>query len=152
MKAIMVMFDSLNRHFLEPYETITGTKTPNFLELARRTVQFERCYVGSMPCMPARRELHTGRYNFLHAPWGYIEPFDVSVPQLLTENGVHTHLVSDHYHYWENSGANYHCHFKTWDAVRGQEGDPWIARVGGMDTPRRNRRVLGPMKDFPNRT
>ena len=148
MKAIMVMFDSLNRHFLEPYETITGTKTPNFLELARRTVQFERCYVGSMPCMPARRELHTGRYNFLHAPWGYIEPFDVSVPQLLTENGVHTHLVSDHYHYWENSGANYHCHFKTWDAVRGQEGDPWIARVGGMDTPRRNRRVLGPMKDL----
>ena len=148
MKAIMVMFDSLNRHFLEPYETVTGTQTPNFLELARRSVQFERCYVGSMPCMPARRELHTGRYNFLHAPWGYIEPFDVSVPQLLTENGVHTHLVSDHYHYWENSGANYHCHFKTWDAVRGQEGDPWIARVGGIELPKRNNRVLGPMKDL----
>lgn len=36
MKAIMVMFDSLNRRFLEPYgcqETIT----PNFLRLAQKT-------------------------------------------------------------------------------------------------------------------
>jgi len=148
MKAIMVMFDSLNRHFLEPYGTTTGTKTPNFLELARRAVQFDQCYAGSLPCMPARRELHTGRYNFLHAPWGYIEPFDDSIPQILSNHGVHTHLVSDHYHYWENSGGNYHSHYKTWDAVRGQEGDPWIAKVGGMDTPRRNSRKLSPAKDL----
>lgn len=148
MKAIMVMFDSLNRRFLEPYDTLTGTKTPNFVELARRTVQFDTCYVGSMPCMPARRELHTGRYNFLHAPWGYVEPFDDSVPNILFQAGVHTHLISDHYHYWENSGGNYHCKYKTWEGIRGQEGDPWIARVGGLDTPRRNRRQLGPFVDL----
>lgn len=148
MKAIMVMFDSLNRRFLEPYGTTTGTKTPNFTELAKRTVQFDSCYVGSMPCMPARRELQTGRYNFLHAPWGYVEPFDDSVPKMLSERGIHTHLVSDHYHYWENEGANYHCHYKTWEAVRGQEGDPWIAMVDGLDTPRRNSRVLSPTLDL----
>ena len=157
MKAIMVMFDSLNRHFLEPYGTVTGTKTPNFNELARRTAQFDQCYVGSLPCMPARRELHTGRYNFLHAPWGYVEPFDDSVPQILHFNGVHTHLISDHYHYWENSGGNYHCHYQTWDAVRGQEGDPWIGMVDGIDTPKRNKRQLGPYidlatQDMVNRT
>ena len=148
MKAIMVMFDSLNRRFLEPYDSATGTRTPNFIELSRRTVQFDRCYVGSMPCMPARRELHTGRYNFLHAPWGYLEPFDDSVPQILFQHGIHTHLVSDHYHYWENAGGNYHNHYKTWDAVRGQEGDPWIAKVGGLDLPRRNSRVLSPLVDL----
>lgn len=148
MKAIMVMFDSLNRHFLEPYGTTTGTKTPNFTELAKRTVQFDTCYVGSMPCMPARRELHTGRYNFLHAPWGYIEPFDESVPRILYHAGIHTHLVSDHYHYWENAGGNYHCQYKTWDAVRGQEGDPWIAKVDGLKMPRRNKRAIRPWQDL----
>lgn len=27
---------------------------------------------GSLPCAPARRELHTGRYYFLHRSWGPI--------------------------------------------------------------------------------
>ena len=98
MKAIMVMYDSLNRHFLEPYGC-QWTKTPNFTRLARRALTFDNCYVGSMPCMPARRELHTGRYNFLHRSWGPLEPFDDSVPELLRRAGIHTHLVSDHYHY-----------------------------------------------------
>ena len=142
MKAIMVMFDSLNRRFLEPYGTTTGAKTPNFTRLAEKTVQFDRCFVGSLPCMPARRELHTGRYNFLQAPWGYLEPFDYSMPQELFHKGIHTHLVSDHYHYWENSGGNYHCHYKTWDAVRGQEGDPWVANVKGIETDTRNHRPI----------
>ena len=148
MKAIMVMFDSLNRHFLEPYRTQTGTLTPNFTRLSQKSIQFDRCFVGSLPCMPARRELHTGRYNFLHAPWGYLEPFDVSVPQLLYQHGIHTHLVSDHYHYWENSGGNYHCHYKTWDAVRGQEGDPWIAKLAGSEVEHRNDRVLNAYTDL----
>ena len=65
MKAIMLMFDSLNRALLEPYGC-TWTKTPNFRRLAERSVKFENCYAGSLPCIPARRELHTGRYNFLH--------------------------------------------------------------------------------------
>lgn len=65
MKAIMAMFDSLNRAMLESYGC-TWTRTPNFKRLAQRATQFENCYVGSMPCMPARRELHTVRPNFLH--------------------------------------------------------------------------------------
>ena len=62
MKAIMLMFDSLNRHFLPSYgcPASKGIKTPNFDRLAERTVRFERSYAGSLPCMPARRELHTG--------------------------------------------------------------------------------------------
>ena len=33
--------------------------------------------------MPARRDLHTGRLNFLHRSWGPLEPFDNSFPVLL---------------------------------------------------------------------
>ena len=98
MKAIMVMYDSLNRHMLPPYGC-EWTHMPNFERLAARSVLFENNYVGSMPCMPARRELHTGRYNFLHRAWGPLEPFDDSMPEILKHHGTYTHLVSDHLHY-----------------------------------------------------
>ena len=128
MRAVMVMFDSLNRRMLPPYGC-DWTHAPNFARLVERTVTFDNCYVGSMPCMPARRELHTGRYNFLHRSWGPIEPFDNSMPQILRDNGVYTHLSTDHYHYFEDGGATYHNRYTTWDFHRGQEGDPWIGQV-----------------------
>lgn len=134
MRAVMVMFDSLNRRMLPPYGC-DWTHAPNFARLAERTVTFDNCFVGSMPCMPARRELHTGRYNFLHRSWGPIEPFDNSMPQMLREQGVYTHLSTDHYHYFEDGGATYHNRYTTWDFHRGQEGDPWIGQVQPPQIP-----------------
>ncbi len=134
MKAIMVMFDSLNRHMLSPYGC-DWVKTPNFDRLAERSVMFTQSYVGSMPCMPARKDLHTGRYSFLHRSWGPLEPFDNSMPELLKHNGVHTHLASDHYHYWEDGGSNYHTRYSTWEFARGQEGDPWKGQVAEPERP-----------------
>lgn len=140
MRAIMVMYDSLNRRFLKTYNAKAGADTPNFTRLATRTAKYTNCYVGSMPCMPARRELHTGRYNFLHAPWGLFEPFDDSMPKMLDQKGVHTHLVTDHYHYFENNGCNYHCQYSTWESVRGQEGDTYFADINCELPPTKNKR------------
>ncbi len=134
MKALMVMFDSLNRHMLPPYGC-DWVKAPNFERLARQSVVFDNYYVGSMPCMPARREIHTGRPNFLHRGWGPLEPFDDSMPEILRNNGVYTHLVSDHYHYWEDGGATYHNRYSSWEASRGQEGDQWKADVAVKEVP-----------------
>lgn len=134
MKAIVVMFDSLNRHFLPPYGC-DWVHAPNFTRLAGRTVCFDRSYVGSMPCIPARRDMHTGRLNFFHRSWGPLEPFDDSVPQMLRENGIWTHLSTDHGHYFEDGGTNYHTRFSTWEFARGQEGDPWIGLVYPPDAP-----------------
>ncbi|MCT4686533.1 sulfatase [Vallitalea sp.] len=131
MKAVMVMFDSLNKHYLSAYGN-DWTITPNFKRLAEKTVTFDNFYIGSMPCMPARREIHTGRYNFLHKSWSPIDPFDVSMPELLKQNNIHTHLVSDHFHYWEDGGATYHNRFSTYDFIRGDQGDLW---KGVVDTP-----------------
>lgn len=125
MRAIILMFDSLNRHMLSPYAADTIVQAPNFARLAAKATTFDNFYAGSMPCMPARREMHTGRYNFLHRSWGPLEPFDDSMPELLKQAGVHTHLVSDHPHYWEDGGATYHPRYTTWEFFRGQEGDPW---------------------------
>jgi arylsulfatase A-like enzyme len=79
--------------------------------------------------MPARRDMQTGRLSFLHRSWGPLEPFDNSFPELLHEAGVYSHLVSDHYHYWEDGGATYHNRYTTYEFIRGQERDPWKAMV-----------------------
>ncbi|HUT59682.1 MAG TPA: sulfatase [Phycisphaerae bacterium] len=134
MKAVMVMFDSLNRHMLPPYGC-DWVHAPNFKRLAERTVVFDSAYVGSMPCMPARREIHTGRYNFLHRSWGPLEPFDDSMPEILKKAGVYTHLSTDHYHYWEDGGATYHSRYSSFELSRGQEGDQWVGEVAEPEIP-----------------
>lgn len=156
MRAIMIMFDSLNKRMLSPYGC-EWTITPNFKRLAEKTVTFDNCYVGSMPCMPARRELHTGRYNFLHRSWGPIEPYDDSMPELLKENDIHTHLITDHYHYFEDGGATYHTRYRTYEGVRGQEGDAWKGIVDCVDIPenlngRSGKEGYWQEQDFVNRS
>lgn len=128
MKVIMVMFDSLNRRMLPNYGC-DWTYMPNFERLGKKTVTFDNYYAGSLPCMPARRDLHTGRYSFLHRSWGPLEPYDNSMPEILKENGVYSHLVSDHYHYWEDGGATYHTRYSSWEMIRGQEADTWVGQV-----------------------
>ncbi len=135
MKVVMVMFDSLNRHMLPPYHPDTWVHAPNFKRLAERAVTFDKSYVCSMPCMPARRDLHTGRPSFLHCGWGPLEPFDDSVPQMLGEAGVYTHLDTDHYHYFEDGGATYHNRYSSWTCHRGQEGDPFIGQLAEPPVP-----------------
>lgn len=134
MRAIMVMFDTLNRRFLPPYGA-EGIHAPNFERLRARSATFDNCYAGSMPCMPARREIHTGRHNFLHRSWGPLEPFDDSVPEMLSDAGVYTHLVTDHQHYWEDGGATYHNRYNSYEFFRGQEGDRWKGQVADPAIP-----------------
>lgn len=134
MKAIMVMFDTLNRRFLPPYGN-DWVHAPNFQRLAERTAVFDTCYAGSMPCMPARREIHSGRHNFLHRGWGPLEPYDDSMPEILKDYGVYTHLVTDHGHYWEDGGATYHGRYCSFEFFRGQEGDAWKGHVAEPAAP-----------------
>ena len=128
MKAVFVLFDSLNRHMLGPYGG-TRVPTPNFDRLAKRCVTFDKHYVGSLPCMPARRDILSGRLNFLHRSWGPMEPFDNAFPELLHQADIYSHLITDHFHYFEDGGATYHTRYDSYEFVRGQEGDRWKAMV-----------------------
>mgnify|MGYP002876046263 FL=1 len=128
MKLVFVLFDTLNRLALGAYGG-REVATPNFDRFARRAMTFDNHYVGSLPCMPARRDMHTGRLNFMHRSWGPLEPFDNSLPAILNKANVYTHLITDHFHYFEDGGATYHNRYRTWDLVRGQEFDPWKAVV-----------------------
>jgi len=124
MKTIFLLFDSLNRHALSCYAS-DAPPTPNFDRLAARAVTFDTHYVGSLPCMPARRDIQTGRLNFLHRGWGPLEPFDHSIAAMLRDNGVYTHLITDHYHYFEDGGFTFHGRYSSWEFIRGQEKDKW---------------------------
>lgn len=127
MKTVFVLFDSLNRLAISPY--CKDVETPNFDRFMQKAVTFDRHYTGSLPCMPARRDIQTGRPSFMHRSWGPLEPYDVSLPQELSRAGVHTHLITDHFHYFEDGGAHYHTRFDTYEFFRGQEHDQWHAQV-----------------------
>ena len=53
-----------------------------------------------------------------------MEPYDDSMPEILKRNGVYSHLISDHYHYWEDGGCTYHNRYSSWENVRDRRGDP----------------------------
>jgi arylsulfatase A-like enzyme len=159
MKAVLVLFDSLNRHYLPAYGC-NEVVAPNFQRLAERTLTFEQSWVCSMPCMPARRDLHTGRPNFTHTPWSCLQPWDDSVPEMLNRAGISSHIVTDHYHYLEDGGGGYLQRYATWQCFRGQEGDPWIGQVEppvvpeningkGRDQDWVNRQFLREPRDYP---
>ncbi|NCX86932.1 MAG: sulfatase, partial [Rhodobacteraceae bacterium] len=56
MKTIYLLFDSLNRSALSFYGG--EIETPNFERLAKKSTTFDNHFIGSMPCMPARRDMH----------------------------------------------------------------------------------------------
>lgn len=129
------MLDSLNRHYLPLYGG-KQVRTPNIDRLAERGVVFENHFCCSMPCMPARRDLFTGRANFLETPWSPIQPWDICLqPALSQQRGVYSHLITDHYHYFHAGGECYHNQFSSWEFLRGQEGDVWRPMVDKPHTP-----------------
>jgi arylsulfatase A-like enzyme len=134
MKTLFIILDTVRRDYLTAYGN-DWVRTPNLTRLAREGVIFDNHWAGSLPCMPARREFLTGRYNFLHRGWGPIEPYDDVLPRELHAQGVFTHLLTDHDHYFELGGENYHTAFDTWEFFRGQEHDPWASRVDRVALP-----------------
>lgn len=135
MRAIMILFDTLRSDFMELCNN-DRELLPNFGRLIDHSVNYTRNFAGSLPCMPARRELHTGRYNFLHRAWGPLEPYDDSMIERLTRGGIYTHLASDHYHYWDDGGATYHTRYSSWENIRGHEFDRWKGYLGEVNAPK----------------
>ncbi len=134
MKAVVVLMDSLNRHFLSVYGN-EWVQTPGIDRFARLSVSFDNHWLGSAPCMPARRDMLTGRLNFLERGWSSLEPFDVTLPRLLREAGVYSRMETDHYHYFHVGGENYHTPFSSWRLHRGQENDVFAGDVATPGEP-----------------
>lgn len=128
MRSILFLSDTVCRRFLNIYSDY-GLNFPNINRLAEKSIVFTNHWTGSAPCMPARRDLMTGRLNFLERNWGPIEPFDCTLPKILHRNGIKSHIITDHYHYLELGGEGYLQNFDSWILNRGQEWDPCCSQI-----------------------
>lgn len=123
MNVILVLLDSLNRHYLPCYGN-DWVQAPGIQRLADRGVVFDNHFISSAPCMPARREMMTGRREHLWRGWGQIEPFDAHIADAARQAGAYPALITDHYHYWDRmNGLGYSQPFSYCEMIRGQEGD-----------------------------
>lgn len=129
LNVLLVLIDSLNRSTLAPFGG-SGPATPNLDRFARRARRFEQHFVGSLPCLPARRELMAGRQDFMWRPWGPLEPWDDNLATIAKARGYRTWLVTDHLHYWEAAGNGYMQPFEATRLIRGNELDTWHPPVG----------------------
>lgn len=132
MNTILILIDSVNRHFLQVYSD-THVQTPNLTRFAEKSWRFDKHYVGSLPCMPARREIFSGTKEMLWRPWGSLEFFDHRLPKLIEKHGSTTAIVTDHYHYWEEAANGYIQSFQSSNLVRGHEIDNWQPPVASED-------------------
>ena len=150
MNVISIVCDTLRRDHCGPYHhgkplNQCGSSeqpnwvvpTPNMDRLATKGTVFDYCWCGSTPCMPARRDIYTGRYEFLERGWGPLEEEDQDLPRLISGSPNQSlslalkkghkisYLVSDHFHLWEQGAGNYHMGYSGFDFVRGCESDAY---------------------------
>lgn len=124
MNVILLLIDSLNRHHLSPYGC-PFIKTPSLQAFADRGVVMTRHFAGSLPCMPARREIFAGVREFPWRGWGHLEAFDTLLPDSGNGRGHMTKMITDHYHFFQYGAFGYYECFQGYDFIRGQELDQW---------------------------
>lgn len=116
--VVLVLIDTLRRDHLGAYgseevsaKLSAAVTTPHLGAFAARGALFENAFLGSFPCMPARRALWTGRCEVPWRGWGPLEDGDLDLFDLLRGHGLVTAMVSDHYHLLElDFGCMYgHC-------------------------------------------
>jgi arylsulfatase A-like enzyme len=143
VNIILVIFDSLRKDCVGAYGSPPwgAVQTPRFDAFAGESLVMTRAYPESLPTLPARRAIYTGRRvypfhdadfrlkgDFVGAPgWGPIPEDQPTLAERLREAGYRTGLVSDVYHMFKPS-KNFWRGFHQWNFLRGQEMDP--ARSG----------------------
>jgi arylsulfatase A-like enzyme len=147
MNIVLVIFDSLRKdsvgvHGPAPWGPV---RTPHLDALAAESLVFDRAYPESLPTLPARRAIYTGRRvypfhigdfrlrgDFVGAPgWGPLPENQATLAEMLRDAGYRTGLIADVYHMFKPS-KNYWRGFDQWTFLRGQETDP---SRSGPDVP-----------------
>jgi len=160
VNTLVILCDTLRRDHCNPY---TGgprplntcwdpaqpdwcVPTPNMTRLARRGTVFTNCWNGSTPCMPARRDIYTGRLEFLERGWGPLEEGDRDLPgevspgvfrnsihRMVAEGGRVSQLITDHMCLWSRGSGNYHMQYAGFDFIRGHQYDQYLTDPVGAD-------------------
>jgi len=123
VNTILIMSDSYRHDNLSCYGP-TRVKTPNLDRLARQSYVFDNAYLGSLPTLPNRLDIMSGRFSFIDHEWCPLPKEMVTLQQILSASGVVTQLVCDNPHLVE-MGFHYERGYDGWEWIRGQETDHW---------------------------
>jgi len=139
MNVILIIFDSLRKDCIGCYSKNPPwgrVETPNFDKFAEESFIFDNVYPESLPTLPMRRAIYTGKnvYPFINSNfnlrgdfvgafgWGPIPEDQDTISEILSENGFKTSLISSVYHQFKPS-KNFWRGFDQWDFIRGKEMD-----------------------------
>jgi len=123
MNVIWVVSDSLRRDHVGAY----GNKeiiTPSLDAFAAKAVRFDRHYIAGFPTMPTRADYLTGRWTMSYMQWEPLFEDEVTLPELLSDNGINTAAVVDT-PFFIRRGMNYDRGFRTFTEVTGQMHLEW---------------------------
>ncbi len=163
---VLIISDTLRLDYLGCYGN-DSIRTPRMDAFAEESVLFTWAFPESLPTIPVRRAIHTGRRaypfrNYRPVKWDIVdilgwEPMDNDEDTLaenLAEAGYQTGLVTDTLPYFA-PGFNFTRGFHQWEFVRGQQQDRWrspysvpeerLARYGDPQALMKNPHGIVPM-------
>ena len=162
----MIVSDTLRTAFLGCYGN-PDIHTPNLDAFAQRATRFTRAFPESLPTIPVRRALHTGRraypfrdyvpvkWDIVYLPgWQPMDNDEDTLAENLAADGYHTGFVTDTLPYFAPA-FNFQRGFWQWEYIRGQQQDRWrspftvpderLARYGDPAELREDMHSLLPM-------
>jgi arylsulfatase A-like enzyme len=139
MNVVIVITDTLRTAYLGCYGN-PEIHTPHLDAFARQGTRFTRAYPESLPTIPVRRALHTGRraypfHGYKPIKWGTVylpgwQPMadeEDTLAESLAVAGYHTGYATTTQHCW-NPGYNFERGFWQWEHVRGySHEDRWAS-------------------------
>lgn len=135
---VIVVSDTCRTAYLGAYGN-EWIQTPNLDRFAHQSIRFTNAHPESLPTIPMRRSLHTGRRAFpfsdyhpvpwdnVYLPgWQPMSPEEGTIAEALVRQGYHTGFFSDIPHYTV-PGMNFTRGFRQWQFIRGQAEDRYGA-------------------------
>lgn len=92
--VIVVMCDTLQYNYLGCYGN-TWIRTPNYDRFALQSTLFENAYADTLPTVPCRRSMLTGRHTLPFTGWAPLLPEETTIQDILWGTGVQTALIYD---------------------------------------------------------
>lgn len=138
MNLVMIIIDTLRKDHCGCYGN-EWIETPNLDALAKESAVFDAAYPESLPTLPQRRAMHTGKFTFPFRDyrdhkgdfvkiygWQPIPEEQTTLSEMLHHAGYHTGIVCDAYHCFKPS-MNFARGFDQFIWIRGQEADKYRA-------------------------
>jgi len=135
LNVIIMVIDSLRWDHVGIYhrgskrfEAIKPCNTPNIDRFSKDSIIFENAYPEALPTIPFRLSLMTGQRTLPFRGWEPLRDNDITITEILKEEGYTCALISDVYHY-RKPGMNFHRGFNVYRWIRGQEYDPYTSSI-----------------------